>query len=43
MAGNQVPTRAQLSKYSVNRPGWEAIRQSLYDFAAYAADRKSVV
>jgi len=40
MAGNQVesvPTRAQLSKYSVNRPGWEAIRQSLYDTQAYAA------
>lgn len=31
-----VPTRAQLSKYSVNRPGWEAIRQSLYDYQAYA-------
>lgn len=37
MAGNQVPTRAQLSKYSVNRPGWEAVRQSLYDYQAYAA------
>lgn len=40
MAGNQqeaVPTRAQLSKYSVNRPGWEAIRQSLYDTQVYAA------
>lgn len=40
MAGNNqvgVPTRAQLSKYSVNRPGWEAIRQSLYDFQAYQA------
>lgn len=36
MAG-QVPTRAQLAKYSVNRPGWEAVRQSLYDFQAYAA------
>ena len=33
----QVPTRAQLSKYSVNRPGWEAIRQSLYDYQAYQA------
>lgn len=32
-----VPTRAQLSKYSVNRPGWEAIKQSLYDYQAYAA------
>jgi hypothetical protein len=32
-----VPTRAQLSKFSVNRPGWEAVRQSLYDFTAYAA------
>jgi hypothetical protein len=34
---SQVPSRAQLSKYSVNRPGWEAIRQSLYDYQAYAA------
>jgi hypothetical protein len=31
-----VPTRAQLSRYSVNRPGWEAVRQTLYDFQAYA-------
>ena len=37
MATNDVPTRAQLSKYSVNRPGWEAIRQSLYDYNAYPA------
>lgn len=34
---NNVPNRQQLSKYSVNRPGWEAIRQSLYDYAAYQA------
>lgn len=34
---NQVPTRQQLSKYSVNRPGWEAVRQTLYDFQAYQA------
>ena len=33
----QVPTRAQLSKFSVNRPGWEAVKQSLYDYQAYAA------
>lgn len=33
----QVPTRAQLARYSVNRPGWEAIRQSLYDFQTYPA------
>lgn len=32
-----VPTRAQLQRYSVNRPGWEAIRQSLYDFQTYPA------
>lgn len=32
-----VPTRAQLSKYSVNRPGWEAVRQTMYDFQAYQA------
>ncbi len=37
MAQQQVPSRAQLSKYSVNRPGWEAIKQSLYDFQAYQA------
>lgn len=37
MAQGQVPNRAQLSKYSVNRPGWEAIRQTLYDFQAYQA------
>lgn len=43
MANNQVPTRAQLNKYSVNRPGWEAVRQSLYDFQAYAAAGQSVL
>ena len=32
-----VPSRAELSKYSVNRPGWEVIKQSLYDYQAYAA------
>jgi hypothetical protein len=32
-----VPNRTQLSQYAVNRPGWEAIRQSLYHFQAYAA------
>lgn len=32
-----VPTRQQLNRYSVNRPGWEAVRQTLYDFQAYAA------
>lgn len=36
-----VPTRAQLSKYSVNRPGWEAIKQSLYDYQVYAAAGQS--
>lgn len=36
-----VPTRAQLSRYSVNREGWEAIRQSLYDYQAYAAAGQS--
>lgn len=41
MATQQVPTRAQLSKYSVNRPGWEAIKQSLYDYQAYAAAGQS--
>lgn len=33
----KVPSRAQLGKYSVNRAGWEAIRQTLYDFQVYAA------
>lgn len=33
----QVPSMTGLGKYSVNRPGWEAIRQTLYDFQAYAA------
>lgn len=38
MAGqNGVPTRADLARYQVNRPGWEAIRQTLYDYQAYAA------
>lgn len=35
--GRLPPTRKQLSRYSVNRPGWEVIKQSLYDTAAYAA------
>jgi len=32
-----IPTRAQLDAYNVNREGWEAITNSLYDSAAYAA------
>lgn len=36
-----VPTRAELSRYSVNRPGWEAVRQSLYDYQVYAAAGQS--
>lgn len=32
---NGVPTRQDLQRYSVNRPGWEAIRQTLYDFQEY--------
>jgi hypothetical protein len=32
-----VPSSTDLNKYSVNRPGWEAVRQSFYDFQAYAA------
>lgn len=31
-----VPTRQDLQRYSVNRPGWEAVRQTLYDYQAYA-------
>ena len=34
---DQLPSKAQLSKYCVNRPGWEAIRQTLYDYQAYPA------
>lgn len=32
-----IPNKKQLGNYNVNRPGWEAIRQSLYDFTTYAA------
>lgn len=32
-----VPQRSDLAKYSVNREGWEAVRQSLYDSQQYAA------
>jgi hypothetical protein len=39
MNGNlpEIPNRQELERYNVYRPGWEAIRQSLYDFQAYAA------
>lgn len=40
---DNVPTRAQLSKFNVNRPGWEAVRQTLYDFTAYAAAGQAVL
>ena len=33
----QVPSRAQLSRYSVKREGYEAIRQTLYDYHALSA------
>lgn len=33
----KVLSRAQLARYSVNRPGWEAVKQSLFDHQAYAA------
>lgn len=32
-----VPGRGELSKFVVNREGWEAIKQTLYDFQAYPA------
>lgn len=32
-----LPNRSQLNRFNVNRQGWEAIRQSLYDFTTYAA------
>lgn len=40
MAANSLPLppdMLQLSSYDVNRPGWEAVRQSLYDSAQYVA------
>lgn len=40
-APGSVPSRAQLQAYSVNRPGWEAVRQSLYDYQAYASAGQS--
>lgn len=33
----KIVTRAQLGRYSVYREGWEAVKQSLYDFQAYPA------
>lgn len=38
-----VPNRAQLSQYVVNRAGWEAIKQSLYDFQTYPAAGANVL
>lgn len=38
-----LPNRQELSKYNVNRQGWEAVRQSLYDFTTYAAAGQSVL
>jgi len=37
MNSPKVLPRGELSKYVVNREGWEAITQSLYDFQAYPA------
>lgn len=37
MAQNQVTSYNGLSQFNVNREGWEAIRQTLYDYQAYAA------
>lgn len=31
------PTMAQLARYTVNRPGWEAVNWELFDSATYAA------
>jgi hypothetical protein len=33
----QIPSYTDLSAFNVNRDGWEAIKQSLYDTAAYPA------
>lgn len=37
LPANAVPSYDQLAAYNVNRDGWEAIKQSLYDSQAYAA------
>lgn len=37
VATTGVPNRAQLDAYNVNRDGWEAITNTLYDSLAYAA------
>lgn len=34
---DHIPSYIDLSQFNVNRPGWEGIRQSLYDYQAYAA------
>ena len=39
----RVPNRQALAQYNVNRPGWEAVRQSLYDFTTYAAAGQTVL
>lgn len=36
-AAPSIPNKNQLSQYVVNRDGWEGIRQTLYDYQAYAA------
>ena len=38
-----VPNRVQLDAYNVNRDGWEAFSNTLYDSAAYAAAGQSVL
>lgn len=37
MSDAQIPGWDQLAKYSVNRDGWEGIRQTLFDSAIYPA------
>lgn len=37
MAQNQITSYDGLSQFNVNREGWEGIRQTLYDYQAYAA------
>ena len=34
---NRIPQYRDLQEYNVNREGWEAVRQTLYDYQAYAA------
>jgi hypothetical protein len=38
-----LPSTSDLNRYAVNRPGWEAVRQSFYDYQAYAQAGQSTL